>query len=447
MTHGAVPGRSTVLLLIAAAFTVTCRAGQDPPPAASGKRIEFSILEDYDKGDDLAEVARDFDLFTELGVKTWRGSFGWDDFEPTPGTYDFDWLHRFADLAAARGIMLRPYIGYTPEWAAAGGSDREVWNDPPNDLEAWFRFARTLAAEMRRHPNVVSYEIYNEENVRQWWDGSPEAYRDVLRRGAEAIAAGNPDAQVIPGGMVYPDIEWTENICGDQRTRQSIAAIPFHAYPETWTPPDVFVETYLGTGFDRFVRDADAACGAKRLWINEMGYATTPGRTEADQAQWWVRAVASFAATPRIEHLGIYEIKDLAQERAAIGDAPNYHLGLTYVDRRKKMAFGGVARLVSMFDGQSIAWVTPMLADSGATPPAEVYRHLFTRADGRRWLFLWTRGRQAVVDVQLEATDSRATEFALDGTPAGQLMIVGGRLRVTLQPGQPRFFEVIGGVP
>jgi hypothetical protein len=76
-----------------------------------------------------------------------------------------------------------------------------------------------------------------------------------------------------------------------------------------------------------------------------------------------------------------------------------------------------------------------------------VYRHLFTRADGRRWLFLWTRGRQAVVDVQLETTDSRATEFALDGTPAGQLMIVGGRLRVTLQPGQPRFFEVIGGVP
>src|SRR3982751_1047332 len=75
------------------------------PQQSTGKRLAFAILEDYDKGDDLAEVAKDFDLFRQLGVTTWRGSFGWDDYEPSRGAYDFAWLHRFADLAASSGIL------------------------------------------------------------------------------------------------------------------------------------------------------------------------------------------------------------------------------------------------------------------------------------------------------------------------------------------------------
>ena len=108
--------RATVILL---AIVAACARppGVDLPAPPVEKRLEFSILEDYDKGEDLDEVAKDFDLFRALGVTTWRGSFGWDDYEPSRGGYDFAWLHRFAELAASRGIRLRPYVGYTPAWA------------------------------------------------------------------------------------------------------------------------------------------------------------------------------------------------------------------------------------------------------------------------------------------------------------------------------------------
>jgi hypothetical protein len=432
----------TLLILMPVVHACTTRPQSSASPA--GKRVEFSILEDYDKGDDLAEVARDFDLFKELGVTTWRGSFGWDDFEPAPGRYDLNWLHEFADLAASRGIVLRPYIGYTPKWAAAGGTDGDVWNDPPKDLEAWSRFVRTLAADMRRHRNIVSYEIYNEENVRQWWDGSVDAYRDVLRRGAGAIERGNPDAQVVLGGMVYPDGEWTERVCSDEENRRAIAAVPFHAYPETWTPADVTVETYLGKRYTDFVRQTDEACGRKPMWINETGYATTPKRTEQDQARWWIRAMATFIATPRIEYLGIYEIKDLRQDRPAIGDAPNYHLGLTDSTRRKKLAFSTVARLISIFRGQSIASSSPPISAAESGSAVDIHRHLFTRADGRRWLFLWAAKQPAIVDVQLDSADTRAREFALDGTPASEVRLSKGHLSpIALEPGGVRFFEIV----
>jgi polysaccharide biosynthesis protein PslG len=432
---------AAILLTAFLACTDNRHAGPDP---SSRKRLQFSILEDYDKGEDLTEVAKDFDLFRELGVTTWRGSFGWDDYEPRRGAYDFAWLHRFADLAASKGIKLRPYIGYTPAWAAAGGSDPQVWNDPPTDLDDWYEFVRTLAAEMRRHTNIVSYEIYNEENVKQWWDGSAAAYDQVLRRGADAIKAGNPDAQLLLGGMVYPDLEWLESVCGDGGGGRRVHVIPFHAYPETWTPPDVTVENYLGSGFEeRFVRGADAACGPKALWINETGYATTKGRTEVDQARWWVRAAATFTAEPRIEHIGIYEIKDLRPDRPAIGDAPNYHLGLTRADREKKLAFGTVARLVSMLGARPIAPSSGRVAMAASPPDADVHQQHFTRDDGRQVLFVWTRRGKAIVDVQLPGNPSRAIEYALDGTRISDTAVTNRRLQhVALEAGGVKLFEI-----
>jgi hypothetical protein len=438
--------RACVVFCVLLLSSVTgCGRGAEPPRAVlSQKRVEFSILEDYDKGEDLAEIAKDFDLFRELGVTTWRGSFGWDDFEPSRGAYDFEWLHRFADLAATRGITLRPYIGYTPDWAAAGGSDAETWNDPPREIEDWHRFARTLAGEMRRHRNIVSYEIYNEENVRQWWDGSPAAYAETLRRGAAAIEAGNPEAQVLLGGMVYADIDWVETVCGDQENRRLLDVIPFHAYPETWTPPDVTLESYLGPGFTKdFVAAADSACGLKPMWINETGYATTPGRTELDQARWWTRAVATFVAQPRIEHIGIYEIKDLRPDKAAIGDAPNYHLGLTRVNREKKVAFATVARLVKLLGGHGITVDTPQVAVTAASD-ATVHRQLFTREDGRQVLFLWTRDAESVVHVSLRADAARIVEYSVDGQPAGESILLEDRLqKLVLRTDEPRVFEIV----
>jgi hypothetical protein len=95
-----------------AVILLTLAAGWAADAQSPGERkpVSFAILEDYDKGDDLKEVAADFALFEALEIRTWRGSFGWDDYEPSRGRYDFAWLHRFAELARTHRIELRPYI-------------------------------------------------------------------------------------------------------------------------------------------------------------------------------------------------------------------------------------------------------------------------------------------------------------------------------------------------
>lgn len=428
-----------LLALSLAAGAAVCAPAPGPalPDTPGGaKTVSFSILEDYDKGDDLAEVARDFDLFRELKVTIWRGSFGWDDYEPEPGKYDLAWLHSFIRLAEERNLTLRPYIGYTPEWAAGGkDADGQAWNQPPRDQQAWSAFVKVLVEEMRHHRNVRSLEIYNEQNVRQWWEGTADEYAVTLRSAA-AVTSG---LERLMGGLVFPDVEWVEDVCEETGAGGAFDVLPIHAYPETWTPEGVTVENYLGEGFrSGFLATADRLCGRKRIWINETGFATIPGKSEIDQAAWWVRAIATFAAEPRVEHIGIYEIKDLAPDRPAIGDAPNYHLGLTRVDRTKKLAFSTVKMMIALLGQQPFSVVPHDIRPRGGH--GDLHRRVFVRGDGSAVIVVWNRTADDRVTITLPRA-GRLLEHALDGETR-PLDAPDVLFEITLKKGIPRIFEL-----
>ena len=424
------------------ALVVACAPVRTPPVT---KPVSFAVLEDYDKDTDLRLVARDFALLRDLGVPAWRGSFGWDDYEPEPGRYDLRWLRAFAALADSMGIALRPYLGYTPAWAARGGRDDQVWNDPPRRVEDWSRFVETVARTLAPYPAVRSYEIYNEENVPLWWDGTAEEYADVLRAGAAGIRRGDPDAEVLLGGMVWPDAEWLEHACAGDAPVAPFDVLPFHAYPETWTPDSVTVERYLGPGFGTyFLAAADSLCGRRPVWINETGFATSPGKSEQEQAEWWARAFASFLAAPRVEHLGIYEIRDQRLDTPVIGDAPNYYLGLVRRDGTRKPAFATVRLLVGLFGADSITVADGDLAVRVTRgTPGELYHHLFIRPDGRRLAFVWDRTGTPTVELRLSSAIGRVTLHEIDGSGREWHPADGRIIRsVRLSPGAVRIFEI-----
>ena len=253
------------------------------------KPVSFAILEDYDKGHDLNDVALDFQLLNELGIDEMRCSFGWDDYEPARGHYDFTWLKQFVALADQYGIKLRPYVGYTAPWAGHhGGDDRIYWNDPPANLQDWYDFVYNLVTALKPCPNVLSYEFYNEENDSFWWEGKISQYGRTLRQASLAVRAANPNAKVILGGFVFPDYDWLLGL-DDGGYAPDWDITPFHAYPETFE--DSTVETYLDEQYTDYFVPENRASGNKPIWINEMGFATTKGKTQLEQANWFARAI------------------------------------------------------------------------------------------------------------------------------------------------------------
>ena len=432
-----------VLAAVLAAALSTAAQQRGPEEKRPRKPVSFAIMEDYDKGEDLRDVEADFRLFQELEISTWRGSLGWDDFEPSRQQDDFAWLHQFAMLAEKYRLELRPYIGYTPEWAArAGGTDKDVWNNPPARSEDWTRFAGEIGAALAQHRNVRSVEIYNEENATQWWDGTPEEYADTLIGGSRALRARNPGLPILFGGIVYPDVNWIARVCAVAGAGKAFSVLPIHAYPESWLPADVTVENYLRQ-LDGFLPVADKACGAKTIWINEAGFPTDPKRSERDQAYWWVRAVATFLAHPRVEHIGVYEIKDLAPNQQTIGDAINYHLGITRADRTRKIAFATIDLLTDLVDtGRLSVDDDAVRVVSGGTAPGELHYHLFTRPDGDRVLFVWDRTTARIVNLQVPGIRA-SIEFDVDGRPLGWDMEAAVLSHVTLVAGVPRIFRLL----
>jgi hypothetical protein len=437
--------------LAGASLLWACVGGGRTQPLDSGtssatvtKRISFAILEDYDKGHSLRQIAQDFKLFRELGIPVWRGSFGWDDYEPSPGRFDFDWLEQFVRLADSMEISLRPYLGYTPDWAARPGRDEHTWNDPPRRAGDWVRFVSALATRLKPYRSVLSYEIYNEENVPLWWEGTREEYARVLRFGADVIRKTDADVDVLLGGMVWPDIEWLEGNCYEGQAPFDV--LPFHAYPETWTPDSIIVENYLGPPYrSDFLPEADQLCGRKPIWINELGFATIPGVSEQAQAEWWVRAFATFLAEPRVEHLGIYEIRDQRQGTPVIGDAPNYHLGLLRSDGTPKPAFATVQFLVKLFGSDSITVADPELRVrvTGGKAGA-LYHHLFIRPDGTQLVFVWDRTSSPTVELELPRPASRVAAYGSTGEGKDWADASGRSIRrIELLPGTVRIFEAM----
>ena len=408
------------------------------------KNVSFSILEDYDKGQDLREIAKDFQLMKELGIDVLRCSLGWDDYEPSPGQYDFAWLHDFVRLAAAHDIKLRPYIGYTPLWAgSAGSADGVDWNNPPGDYEAWHRFVYEIVSALRDYPNVLSYEIYNEQNAQFWWDGSIEEYQRTLRLGAFAIRAANPNAQILMGGLVFPDHDWLRSMLESGHARH-YDITPFHAYPETWTDNDVVVENYLNAGYRAFVHDNATLGEAEPIWINEMGFAATPGKSEVEQANWWARAVSTFLADAHIEHIGVYELKDLPLDKEAIGDDKNYYLGITRADRTRKLAFHTVALLTDLL---SVGELTSAGSEASVTVSegnaGELHRRLFKRADGKQVLFVYDKQADPTVTVKLQTPGKTAFKYELKGAIKKYAAFDGSTLSdIRLAAGQVAIFRI-----
>jgi hypothetical protein len=175
-----------------------------------------------------------------------------------------------------------------------------------------------------------------------------------------------------------------------------------------------------------------------------MGFATTPGRSEREQANWFARATATFLSDPSVEHLGYYELRDLSPQTQALGDDANYYLGLLYNDGAKKLAFATVDLLTDLLDVGTL-----LVADEDAAvnvtsgSAGDLHHHLFVRPDGVQVLFVYDKVGSPTVNITLERPGSKAVAYSLDGssTPAP---LDGGTVlaNVALVPGEVAIFAI-----
>ncbi len=196
------------------------------------------------------------------------------------------------DLAEEYDMELIVRLSNPPAWSRAAGDEIGTYA-PPDDVQD---FADFVSAVVSRYKGRVRYyQLWNEPNIYPEWGEqaiSPEDYVELLKAGATAARAADPDAVIIAGALAATiDLDGTvtagrnfNDLLFLQRMYDAGAAPYFdimamQGYGLWSGPTDRRMQPrVINFSRNRFVRDLMVANGDanKPIWISEMNWNAVP---------------------------------------------------------------------------------------------------------------------------------------------------------------------------
>ena len=222
---------------------VTYRAGADPIPFTDGPSVGVNLY-NLPFEPDPAVVDRSFALAHDLGARYARMQAPWEDIE-IHARGDFEDRRNLATLGAisawakydrivaaanAAGVELILRLERPPDWSRqrslaspefqAGLKLDGNSTGPPDDFADYAHFVQALVErydgdgvdDAPAHQRVRFFQLWNEPNLMgewNWQTPSPEDFVALLRAGAAAARAANPQAVILFPGLAPTDgLDW-----------------------------------------------------------------------------------------------------------------------------------------------------------------------------------------------------------------------------------------------
>jgi hypothetical protein len=278
-----------VLIIVAAALGHRqLGTGSGPPvkPPAAGIEVGVNVNRLFNDRDHTPrQIAAQLAALRATGARLARSDAQWEASEPTAptrGAHRYDW--RFDDEVAAslaaQGLRWLPIVDYSALWAQSiAGED----HSPPRSFSLYADYAAALAARYgaggtfwRAHPEltpqpVSTFEIWNEpDNTSFWKPGpNPAAYAALYARARGAIAAVDPAARVIVGGLIHPAPFLQVMLVARPSLRGHIDGVAIHPYGGD--PGAVLAAVRSARAELRSLGIGDAP-----LYVTEFGWTTRP---------------------------------------------------------------------------------------------------------------------------------------------------------------------------
>ena len=160
-------------------------------------RTPISEPHQYDKTRD--EIRRELDLVQQIGVKWIRTIWRWDKLEWERGKFDFALLDFVVAEAWRRDIRIVPALTTPPRWASPAPQDDDEYNIYPPNMADWEAFVFHTVDHFKER--VKYWEIWNEPNIQDRWNGSIEDYFQLQKAAFLAARRADPRSKLLMGSF------------------------------------------------------------------------------------------------------------------------------------------------------------------------------------------------------------------------------------------------------
>jgi hypothetical protein len=129
-----------------------------------------------------------------------RIDLNWIQIEETEGNFNWALFDALIDGARARGQRVLAVPAYGPAWASAQNLDGK---GSTNDVPRPGLYELFVRAAVERYRDRVEYwELWNEPNLEEFFEGTPQQYVDViLKPGASAVKSVCPECRTLAPGI------------------------------------------------------------------------------------------------------------------------------------------------------------------------------------------------------------------------------------------------------
>ena len=133
-------------------------------------------------------------------LRLWDNGTAWSQIELEPGVFKWDNLDGAVDNATSKGMTdILMVLGTTPEWNAKKVNEDDYPQpgaaSAPKDLEAWDAWVTAVAT--RYQGRITGYQIWNEANLKNFFNGTPAQMAELTKTAYDIIKKNDPDALVV----------------------------------------------------------------------------------------------------------------------------------------------------------------------------------------------------------------------------------------------------------
>ena len=214
-------------------------------------------------------------------LRLWDNGTAWSQIELAKGEFKWDNLDGALANAESKGLTdILMVLGTTPEWAVKKGdvkNGQEHYPQPgaasaPANLQDWDDWVTAVVTRFKGR--ISSYEIWNEANLKNFYDGSPEELGEMTARAYKIIKATDPEALVVSASPALRlsarfDAFYPKYLAALAKADWPVDVLALHAYPSGEGNPQIrgqLIETF---------KSAVAKAGAPAdilIWDTELNY-------------------------------------------------------------------------------------------------------------------------------------------------------------------------------